>query len=150
MSFLFCAEVNMYIEAPPGVQASEILCNICTDWLQIGLRGSDSFFIDEKIFSKVKICDSSWYLDDGGVINIVLAKVYRGEAWESPLLGRKGGDGGAAGSQVVDPATKVEMQKELMLERFQEENPGFDFRGAQFNGSVPDPRSFMGGIGQGG
>ena len=85
----------MYIEAPPGVQASEILCNICTDWLQIGLRGSDRFFIDEKVFSKVKICDSSWYLDDGGVINIVLAKVYRGEAWESPLLGRKGGDGGA-------------------------------------------------------
>ena len=51
---------------------------------------------------------------------------------------------------MVDSATKVEMQKELMLERFQEENPGFDFRGAQFNGSVPDPRSFMGGIGQGG
>ena len=150
MPFLFFAEVNMYIEAPPGMQASDILCNICTDWLQIGLRGSDRFFIDEKVFSKVKICDSSWYLDDGGVINIVLAKVYRGEAWESPLLGRKGGDGGAAGRQAVDPATKVEMQKELMLERFQEENPGFDFRGAQFNGSVPDPRSFMGGIGQGG
>ena len=80
------------------------------------------------------------------MINIVLAKVYRGEAWESPLLGRKDGDGGAAGRQTVDPATKVEIQKKLMLERFQEENPGFDFRGAQFNGSVPDPRSFMGGI----
>mmetsp|Transcript_14099 Transcript_14099/g.40442 ORF Transcript_14099/g.40442 Transcript_14099/m.40442 type:complete len:230 (+) Transcript_14099:332-1021(+) len=138
-------EVNMYIEAPPGVQASQLRCNIRTNRLQIGLRGSDRFFIDEETYSKVKIDDSSWYLDDGGVINIVLAKVYRGETWESPLLGRDGGDSRAG--QAVDPATKVEIQKELMLLRFQEEHPGFDFRGATFNGSVPDPRDFMGGIG---
>ncbi|CAN0027242.1 unnamed protein product [Heterosigma akashiwo] len=34
----------------------------------------------------------------------------------------------------------------MMLERFQEENPGFDFSGAEFNGMVPDPREFMGGV----
>ena len=152
MFISLCAEVNMYIDAPPGVQASQLLCNIRTDRLQIGLRGSDRYFIDEKTFSKVKTDDSSWYLDDSGVINIVLNKVYRGETWESPLLGRDGVDGdggGSAGGRAVDPATKVEIQKELMLERFQEENPGFDFRGATFNGSVPDPRDFMGGIGSG-
>ena len=33
-----------------------------------------------------------------------------------------------------------------MLERFGEENPGFDFRGAEFNGNVPDARNFMGGV----
>jgi len=32
----------------------------------------------------------------------------------------------------------------MMLEKFQEENPGFDFRGAGFNGNVPNPREFMG------
>ena len=149
--FSLFAEVNMYIDAPPGVQASQLICNIRTDRVQIGLRGSDRFFINERTFSKVKTDDSSWYLDDDGVINIVLNKVYRGETWESPLLGRDGGngDGGSAGGRAVDPATKVEIQKELMLERFQEENPGFDFRGATFNGSVPDPREFMGGIGSG-
>lgn len=26
------------------------------------------------------------------------------------------------------------------------QNPGFDFSNAQFNGSVPDPQSFMGGV----
>jgi hypothetical protein len=36
-----------------------------------------------------------------------------------------------------------------MLERFQEENPGFDFRDATFNGEVPNPRTFMGGVGYG-
>jgi hypothetical protein len=34
----------------------------------------------------------------------------------------------------------------MMLERFQEEHPGFDFSGAEFNGSVPEARDFMGGI----
>ncbi len=26
------------------------------------------------------------------------------------------------------------------------QNPGFDFSNAQFNGSVPDPQTFMGGV----
>ncbi len=39
-----------------------------------------------------------------------------------------------------------EMQKNILLERFQEENPGFDFSGAEVNGMVPDPRNFMGGV----
>jgi hypothetical protein len=30
-----------------------------------------------------------------------------------------------------------------MLERFQEENPGFDFSQAQFSGNAPDPKTFM-------
>lgn len=33
-----------------------------------------------------------------------------------------------------------------MLERFQEEHPGFDFSDADFNGKVPEAREFMGGI----
>jgi hypothetical protein len=33
-----------------------------------------------------------------------------------------------------------------MLERFAEENPGFDFSNAEFNGNVPEARNFMGGI----
>ena len=49
-----------------------------------------------------------------------------------------------------DPHTASEVQKSLMLERFQAENPGFDFSGATFNGQVPDPKSFMGGVGYNG
>jgi hypothetical protein len=72
----------------------------------------------------------------------------------------------------MDPFTKGEVQKEMMKERFAEEvrsfissklpslivllpntelliqrqNPGFDFSGAEFSGSAPDPRKFMGGV----
>ena len=66
-------------------------------------------------------------------------KASRGLTWESALIGKHGTN--------VDPFTKENIQKEMMLERFQEENPGFDFRDAKFNGSVPDPRTFMGGVG---
>lgn len=46
----------------------------------------------------------------------------------------------------MDAITNEEVKKQLMLERFQEENPGFDFSNAEFNGSVPDPQTFMGGV----
>ena len=39
-----------------------------------------------------------------------------------------------------------EMKKNILLQRFQEENPGFDFSGAQMNGTAPDAREFMGGV----
>ena len=46
----------------------------------------------------------------------------------------------------MDPLTQQEVQKSILLERFQEENPGFDFSGAEVNGMVPNPRDFMGGV----
>ena len=130
-------EVNIYATAPQGVTASQLICNIHSDRLQLGLKGHDRFFIDEQTCSKVDTSESSWYMGDDGVINIVLIKAHRGETWVSALKGQA----------VVDAATKESIQKELVLERFQEENPGFDFRGAEFSGSAPDPRTFMGGVG---
>ena len=46
----------------------------------------------------------------------------------------------------LDPMASSEVKKQMMLERFQEEHPGFDFSGAEFSGDAPDPRSFMGGV----
>lgn len=46
----------------------------------------------------------------------------------------------------LDPMAQEATKRQMMLERFQEENPGFDFSGAEFNGSAPDPRTFMGGV----
>ena len=60
----------------------------------------------------------------------------KAETWPSALLGH--GE--------LDAFTKGEVQKKIMLERFQEEHPGFDFSGAEFNGGAPDPRKFMGGV----
>ncbi len=162
----------MYIDAPSftfeqgQIAASCFVVNISHDRLQVGLKGCDRFFIDELTYDKVKARESSWYLDEEGVITIILIKCFRGQTWESVLRGHyaagaadstssskievvdsKGDLIQDAVSGVVDPFTRQEMQRSLMLERFQEEHPGFDFRDATFNGEVPDPRTFMGGVG---
>ena len=154
-------EVTVYVDAPmqqlPRENAASFIdVNILPDRLRVGLKGGDRHFIDEGTFDKVKVRESSWYLDDG-VITIVLAKCFRGQTWEGVLRGHcaapaEGGGGDSAPGrggirESIDPLTKQEMQRSLMLERFQEENPGFDFRDAKFNGEVPDPRTFMGGVG---
>ena len=72
-----------------------------------------------------------------GEIHVVLAKGSKGVAWPGVFDGHT----------KVDPFTQSEIQKGLMLERFQSENSGFDFSGATFNGQVPDPKTFMGGVG---
>ena len=154
-------DVTVCIEAPidqlPSQRAASfIVVDIEPTRLRVGLRGADRYFIDEATFDKVKVQESSWYLDDGRVITIVLAKAFRGQTWEGVLRGHQrgdtsSGDGDEAGSgrvsEKVDPVTKQAMQRTLLLERFQEENPGFDFRDATFNGEAPDPRTFMGGVG---
>ena len=71
------------------------------------------------------------------MLHLSLVKGSKGVSWDSLLQGHTKND----------PFTQSEVQKSLMLERFQAENPGFDFSGASFNGQVPDPKSFMGGVG---
>ena len=142
-SAVFVIEVNMYIDAPPGINsASTINCNITATHLFLGLKGAPNAYLDEDFGSKVLVNESSWYLDNG-VIYIVLVKAHRGETWESCLKGNHQFQGAQT---TIDPVTKQQIQKDMLLERFQEEHPGFDFRGAEFNGSAPDPRTFLGGI----
>lgn len=81
--------------------------------------------------------ESFWTLDDGEV-NINLQKMLKADMWDCALKGTQGGR--------VDPYTAEQEKKKLMIERFQEENPGFDFSGAEFNGEVPSAKDFMGGV----
>ena len=80
---------------------------------------------------------------DGDEITITLIKTLKvkkiftqAETWISVFKGH----------DQINVLQKEEMQKKMLLERFQEEHGGFDFSDAQINGMVPDPRNFMGGI----
>lgn len=128
--------VTLYIDAPPDRKAKDFRIEITTKHLKVGLKDHDRFFLEEDFHSLVDTTESCWYLEDNGVLQIVLTKQHRGETWTCVL---KGGE--------TNAAVQEELQQQLLLERFQEENPGMDFRGATFNGSAPDPRNFMGGIG---
>ena len=50
--------------------------------------------------------------------------------------------GGHAGSGQAEECTACRLTPATAAVQ----NPGFDFSGADFNGQVPDPQTFMGGI----
>ena len=130
------SEVNIYIVPPPGIPAKQFDIVITHRHLRIGLKNTPPF-IDEDTGGPVIPDDSLWTLTDGE-LNINLQKMNKAEAWDCALMGQTGSK--------LDAFTKEETKKKLMLERFQEEHPGFDFSGADFNGQVPDARTFMGGV----
>ncbi|KAL6977464.1 hypothetical protein U1Q18_026263 [Sarracenia purpurea var. burkii] len=76
-------------------------------------------------------------IKEDDTMHITLQKRDKGQTWASPILGQG----------QLDPYSADLEQRRLMLQRFQEENPGFDFSQAQFTGNCPDPRTSMGGIG---
>lgn len=76
-----------------------------------------------------------WTMDNGE-IEINLQKMRKALTWGGCLKGH--GE--------LDAFSKTEVQKQMTLERFQEEHGGFDFSGAEFNGAPPDPRKFLGGV----
>ena len=48
------------------------------------------------------------------------------------------------GQHELDAFHKDKSDKQMMLEKFHDENPGFDFSGAEFSGALPaDPKNFM-------
>ena len=77
----------------------------------------------------------AWTFDAAdGELLLTLAKAHRAVTWESAFRGH-----GALGD-----AGREDVHRQMLLERFGAENPGFDFSQAQVNGRVPDPRVFSG------
>ena len=145
------SEVLLYVPAPPPLLSQRakfrdvIDCNISARRIQLGLRGSGRYFIDEATGGDVIADESTICLEDVDtevkghaekMIVLYLQKAHKGEVWDCVLKG------GTVRLKSFDLET---IKKEILLERFGEENPGFDFEGAQVNGSVSDPRTFLGG-----
>ena len=112
----------------------ELDIKIKSTHLSVGLKGNPPF-LDEELGGKINTLDSLWFFEDDEVV-ISLQKTYKAQTWTCACKGHAG----------LDPLTETEVKKNILLERFQEENPGFDFSGADVNGMVPDPDKFMGGV----
>jgi hypothetical protein len=149
-------EVILYIPAPDFLlsEPKRIVCTITSNHLQLGQKNQQvseyqdikSYFIDKDTWQTVNVKESTWCIEEDQYIVIYLQKANKGIVWEAAL---KGLDTELkTPCAVLNPTQLQEVQQQLMLERFQEENPGMDFRDAKFNGSAPDPRSFMGGVHQ--
>eukprot|EP00922_Rhytidocystis_sp_ex-Travisia-forbesii_P062015 GHVS01091827.1.p1 GENE.GHVS01091827.1~~GHVS01091827.1.p1 ORF type:complete len:177 (+),score=23.35 GHVS01091827.1:136-666(+) len=135
-------DVDVFIKPPPQITAAMLDVKIHPKRLTIGLKhkGGNSgetppSYLDEETFSLVSRDDSFWMIEEGE-LHIQLCKVKKGEVWPRALNCQA----------ELDPFKQQVAREQLMRERFQQENPGFDFTGASFSGQAPDPRSFMGGV----
>ncbi|CAM6106681.1 unnamed protein product [Calypogeia fissa] len=129
-------EVDMYISPPPNVPAKMLYCTIKSEHIEVGIKGNPAY-LNHDLSGPVKLDQSFWTLEDG-TLHITLQKREVGQPWPSVIVGHG----------QLDALTSEEEQRRLMLERFQMEHPGFDFSQAQFTGSCPNPREFLGGIKQ--
>ncbi|CAN0396043.1 unnamed protein product, partial [Laminaria digitata] len=103
-------EVNLYIETPPGLRAESIDCKITPKHIRLGVKGNPPF-IDEDTGGPVIVEESYWMMD-GGELNVNLQKMKKADTWPAALRGS---------NTSVDPLTLEGMQKKIMLERFQSE-----------------------------
>jgi CS domain len=152
-------ELRLPLPSPPAngqSLASFFSVNIQPKHLQVGFIASDksappSCYIDEDLFDTVDTTESSWFIDTAEtnefdespdkIMVIHLQKMRKGLVWECALMGREGA------TIKLDPIQLEQIRSTLLKERLAEEyGSEFDFSGAEFNGSVPDPRSYMGGI----
>eukprot|EP01026_Neomeris_dumetosa_P011432 TRINITY_DN14107_c0_g1_i2.p2 TRINITY_DN14107_c0_g1~~TRINITY_DN14107_c0_g1_i2.p2 ORF type:complete len:161 (-),score=6.56 TRINITY_DN14107_c0_g1_i2:132-614(-) len=126
-------EVNMFIQLPKGLTAKQLECDIQSENIKIGIIGNPPY-LQGQLLHKIVTSESYWTVEDG-ILTIELSKMEKGVPWEVVVVGHQS-------SSVL---AMEDDRKRLMLERFQLENPGFDFSQAQFNGQVPDAHNFMGG-----
>ncbi|KAF8822202.1 nuclear movement protein domain containing protein [Cardiosporidium cionae] len=127
-------EVHLFLNPPFGCTVREMDIKIEASKLSVGTKRGTALFKGD-LFSIIDTNDSFWMIEDNE-LHIQMGKMRKGEVWNCAVKGHP----------ELDPVTQQEIQKDIMLQRFQEENPGFDFSSATFSGSAPNPREFMGGI----
>ena len=142
---MFCSEVNVYIpNVPLGVRGKQLVVEVQPRRVSVGIYNTHTdrleqsekphYYLDKQLTRVVKGEESFWSFDpDEREIHIQLVKAEEGEVWESVFVGHE---------HLVETLVEGD-KKSLLLERFQRENPGFDFSGAEFTGNVPDPRTFL-------
>jgi len=112
----------------------------------VGLKGAASPYLAHDLARPANADDSVWTLEDAAAVasgsseatckelRVSLTKRIPGEPWTALFAGHEAPGAGTD----ADPD-----RRRLLLQRFQEENPGFDFSGAVVTGSVPDAHTFM-------
>uniref|UniRef100_A0A3Q4MPW0 NudC domain containing 2 n=1 Tax=Neolamprologus brichardi TaxID=32507 RepID=A0A3Q4MPW0_NEOBR len=114
-------EVFIEVNVPHGTTAKEVKCHLGSRDIELLVKGKEIFKLDA-LFALLIISS-----EDKCLIRIILMKTNReaGNCWSSLLEGEY-----CANAWVQD-----QMQRKLTLERFQRENPGFDFSGAEISGN---------------
>uniref|UniRef100_A0A8C9LK56 NudC domain-containing protein 2 n=1 Tax=Piliocolobus tephrosceles TaxID=591936 RepID=A0A8C9LK56_9PRIM len=118
-------EVFIEVQVPPGTRAQDIQCGLQSRHVALSVGGRE--ILKGKLFDSTIADEGTWTLEDRKMVRIVLTKTKRDAAncWTSLL----------ESEYAADPWVQDQMQRKLTLERFQKENPGFDFSGAEISGN---------------
>ncbi|EFJ13817.1 hypothetical protein SELMODRAFT_92763 [Selaginella moellendorffii] len=127
-------EVNIYIDLPKQIPKKLFSCNIQLQHVEVGIKGNPPY-LNHNLGGPVKLDGSFWTIEDE-TLHINLQKRDKGQPWQTAIEGHG----------QLDPYSADLEKRRLMLERFQEEHPGFDFSQAEFSGQCPNPKTFMGGM----
>ncbi|ETO32580.1 CS domain protein [Reticulomyxa filosa] len=130
-------DVLIYIQLPKDVNSKQLKIEIKSDSISVGLKNVAKPYLKEELASTINKADSVWSVSDGQ-LEINLSKQTIGETW-SCVFKRHA-------EQQLNVTEAENTKKQMLLERFQRENPHMDFSQAQFNGTAPDPTTFLDGI----
>jgi hypothetical protein len=100
--------------------------------------------VERHLENPIVVRESLWHFEDlplsstSRILRLVLIKSRPGVTWTRVFAEQSG---------CLDPIEEEEARKAILLERFSQENPDFDFSQARFEGTgIPDARSFMRGL----
>ncbi|XP_013388853.1 nudC domain-containing protein 2 [Lingula anatina] len=117
-------EIYVEIVVPDGTNSKDIKCDIKPKKIKVSVKGDT--VIDGEFVSPIHADESVWTLEDKKLVEMCLPKdkATAANCWTSLLVGQ----------YEADPFTYDQMEKKMTLQRFQYENPGFDFSNADISG----------------
>ncbi|XP_050051206.1 nudC domain-containing protein 2-like [Dermacentor andersoni] len=117
-------EVFVEIEVPKGTRGKDVRIQITPRHISCAVHSKELFC--GNLHRTVVADESTWTIEERQRVLILLVKTEPANSekvWESLLDGQ----------YAPDPQIMHEMMKKLDLEKFQIENPGFDFSGAKLD-----------------
>ncbi|XP_022695125.1 nudC domain-containing protein 2-like isoform X3 [Varroa jacobsoni] len=104
-----------------GTRAKQMDVRMTTRELHVSCNGKK--ILGGRLHRPIRPGESTWTIEDGDKVTVLLVKAQSAKSedvWSSLL----------EDEFKADPMTLMEMMKKLDLEKFQIENPGFDFSNA--------------------
>jgi len=120
------SDITVEVDLEQGTKGKEVKLSIAPRKIQCQVKGATVFEGD--LPNPVLADESIWTVEDRRLLRILLVKGGQVDFWPSLLVQQ----------HIADPITVQQMRKKLDLERYQIENPGFDFSGAELDKKYDD------------
>lgn len=128
-------EVAIEVELTEGTRAKDVKVDVKPNYIKCMVKGTVTF--EGKLCRTVVTDETTWTVEEQKLLYIQLTKadpICKEIVWTSLLEGQ----------YIPDAWTFGEMQKKIDLEKFQIENPGFDFSNAKlskaYDNIIPESR----------